>query len=101
MKILSCAVVRLLFRVAKDISRYPIGLVILGVAMLSQTARSATSYTNAVLADNPVAFWQLSETNDPSTGILPAVDCTGHGYNGTYGTTSLNGFNGIVGPQPP
>lgn len=30
----------------------------------------AGSYPHAVLADNPVAYYQLNETNDPSTGRL-------------------------------
>ncbi len=82
---------------------------ILGVAALSQTARSAPggpyptpgSYGAMVLSNNPVAFWQLNETNSPSSGTLQAFDYTGHGYNGTYGTTAQNKYNGIVAPQAP
>jgi hypothetical protein len=74
---------------------------ILGVATLSQSARSAPSYATAVLSDNPAAFWQLNETGNPSTGTLTAADSSGNGHNGTYGTTSQNGFQGILGPQPP
>jgi hypothetical protein len=76
-------------------------LLLLGVAMLSQSARAQNygtdAYSIAVLADNPVAFWQL---NDDS-GATIAADSSGHGYNATYGSGSLVGYmNGIVSPQP-
>ncbi len=34
-------------------------------------------------------------------GLVKGYDYTGNGHNVTYGTASLNGFNGIQGPQPP
>ena len=74
---------------------------ILSVSTLSQTARSAESYGAKVLTENPVAFWQLNETSDPSTGILTAVDSSPNGLNGTYGTASQNAFNYIQAPQDP
>jgi len=82
---------------------------LLGIAALPQTAHSQQSgpspgpgsFGAAVLADQPVAFWQLNETNSPSTGTLSAYDYTGSGHNGTYGADALNGFNGVLGPQPP
>jgi hypothetical protein len=67
----------------------------------------ANSFAGAVLAltNNPnnrlVGLWQLNETNDPSTGLLIAYDASGKGRSGTYGATSLNGFNGVLSPQPP
>lgn len=73
----------------------------LGMAAVSQTARSAPSYSAAVLADSPLAFWQLNDTGDPSSGTLSAADSSGHGYNGLYGTDSQNAFDGILAPQPP
>ena len=75
---------------------------ILGIATVSQTARAAGAYATAVLANNPVAFWQLDETGDPSTGTLPAVDSSGNGYDGTYGFGAYNGsLGGLTSPQPP
>lgn len=71
----------------------------LGTA-LTHTAQSA-DYATAALANNPVAFWQLNETGDPSTGTLPAADSSGNARNGTYGTGSLNGLHGYFSPQPP
>ncbi|HXS68515.1 MAG TPA: LamG-like jellyroll fold domain-containing protein, partial [Candidatus Polarisedimenticolia bacterium] len=74
---------------------------ILSVALLPQLARSAPSYAAAALSDNPIAFWQLTETNDPSGGAAQAHDSSGNGHNGLYGTTSQNAFNNVLSPQPP
>jgi hypothetical protein len=41
----------------------------------------------------------LNETNDPSTGTTVAFDFAG-GFNGVYGASMLNGFDGTVGPMP-
>ncbi|HWD91729.1 MAG TPA: LamG-like jellyroll fold domain-containing protein [Verrucomicrobiae bacterium] len=60
---------------------------------------AAGSYASAVLADNPWAYYELNETNDPSTGTAVAYDFVG-GFNGIYGTSVQNGFNGVVGPFP-
>lgn len=57
------------------------------------------SYDSAVLADNPVAYYPLNETTDPSTGTAVAFDLVG-GLNGIYGSSMLNGFNDTVGPTP-
>ena len=80
----------------------------LGVAALSQSAISqptpngASSYGVAALADNPVAYWQLDDVGDPSSGTLPAVDYSASGlYSGTYGKDSLNYYNEVESPQPP
>jgi hypothetical protein len=56
------------------------------------------SYGDAVLTNNPVAFWRLDEIADSSTNP-PAHDYVG-GNVGTYEVGSSNGFNGIVGPRP-
>lgn len=61
----------------------------------------AGSYGAMVLSENPVAFWPLTETNDPSTGILPAYDASGHNLDGLYGQYTGNGFDGVAGPQAP
>lgn len=62
---------------------------------------SSYAYGAAVLADGPLAYWPLDETNDPSTGVTPAYDASGNGYYGVYGEGTENGFNGIVGPEAP
>ena len=59
------------------------------------------SYGAYALSNNPVAYWQLSETNDPSSGQVYAYDLTGNGHNGTYGAGAKNGFNNVLSPQPP
>lgn len=56
-----------------------------------------TAYESNVLAANPLAFWRLNETNDPSTGVEVAFDYWG-GNNGTYRSAVQNAFNGIPGP---
>ncbi|HEY3862639.1 MAG TPA: LamG-like jellyroll fold domain-containing protein [Verrucomicrobiae bacterium] len=59
------------------------------------------TYGTLVLADGPVAYWPLTDLNDPSTGVSPAYDATGHGFDGVYGVDTENGFDAIAGPQPP
>lgn len=71
----------------------------LGIAVSPQSAHSATSYATAVAANNPLAFWQLNETGDASTGTLPAADTSGHGLNGTYGSLCTVGI--YLAPQAP
>lgn len=58
------------------------------------------SYGALVLSNQPVAYYRFNETNDPSTGVLPAYDSSGNGFYGLYGQNSQNGYNGIVGPEP-
>jgi hypothetical protein len=58
------------------------------------------SYEAAVIAANPIAYYRLSETNDPSSGAVINADYWG-GLNGVYANGSQNGFNGILGPVPP
>jgi len=63
-------------------------------------APQSNYYNQAVFSCAPSAFYELNELSDPSAGGVPAYDCAG-GYNGTYGATTKNGFNGISGPVPP
>jgi hypothetical protein len=58
------------------------------------------SYEAVVIAANPVAYYRLNSTNDPSTGTEPNLELLG-GFNGLYGSASQNGFNSVWGPQPP
>jgi hypothetical protein len=72
------------------------------LAVLPDPAQPASgTYGASVLSGGPVAFWQLNETNDPSTGVLPAYDASGHNLDGVYGQNTENGFNGITGPEAP
>ncbi|MGA2243864.1 MAG: LamG-like jellyroll fold domain-containing protein [Verrucomicrobiota bacterium] len=59
----------------------------------------AGSYNSAVLILDPVAYYELNETNDPSTGMAVAYDLAG-GFNGLYGTSVQNAFDGVTGPTP-
>jgi hypothetical protein len=76
------------------------GIVTSTVAPLTVTAPTAGSFAEGIFTNNPVAYWRLNETGDPSTNNSPAYDSVG-GFNAIYGPRALNGFNGIVGPQPP
>ena len=68
-------------------------------AVLTVVAAPAPgSYGNAVLTNNPVAYWRMDEMGNPATNP-PAYDYAG-GFVGTYEIGSSNGFNGIVGPRP-
>lgn len=57
-------------------------------------------YNQAILAYHPVNFYEFNELTDSSLGHQPAYD-SASGFNGTYGSTAKNGFNGILGPIPP
>jgi concanavalin A-like lectin/glucanase superfamily protein len=60
------------------------------------TVLAATPYDSAVLAANPVGYWKLNETNNPSSGTVVAVD-TMNNFNGLYGSASADG---VPGPAP-
>jgi Concanavalin A-like lectin/glucanases superfamily/Immunoglobulin I-set domain len=61
------------------------------------TPANAGAYAQAVIASGPVAFYELNETNNPTT--LPgAYDHIG-GFAGVYRATVSNAFNGVVGPR--
>lgn len=72
--------------------------IIVAPPLLAQAPGSA--YSQAVLTNKPLAYWRLNETADPSTGSLAAADASGGGFNGTYGSAAMNGFNNIAGPRP-
>jgi O-glycosyl hydrolase len=56
----------------------------------------ASPFASAVVAANPVGYWRLNETNNPSSGTVVAVDAMNH-FNGTYGSASADG---VAGPTP-
>jgi len=70
-----------------------------GVATLTVITPVPNSYESAVIALNPIAYYRLNETNDPSAGNVLANDFWG-GLNGTYGVASQNGFTPVAGPRP-
>ncbi len=69
-----------------------------GVATLTVITPVPNSYESAVIALNPIAYYRLNETNDPSGGTAIANDFWG-GLNGTYGIAAQNGFTGMAGPR--
>ena len=77
-----------------------VGSVTSSVVSLTIITPSTGSYEAAVIAANPLAYYRLSETNDPSAGGVVAHDYWG-GHNGVYGVGAQNGFNNILGPVPP
>ena len=74
--------------------------VYIDVIPLSRIPPAVGSYGALALSNGPVAFWQLNETNDPSSGFLQALDYSTNGLNATYGPLAENGFNLILSPQP-
>ncbi|HEX5400534.1 MAG TPA: LamG-like jellyroll fold domain-containing protein, partial [Verrucomicrobiae bacterium] len=52
----------------------------------------------SVQSNHVIGFWQLNETNDPSSGLLVAIDASGAGHSGVYGSSAQNAFNGVAGP---
>ena len=75
------------------------------MASLTVVNASLSGYATAVQSNQPVAFWQLNETNvNPATGNAPAFDYDG-GFTGLYGSNTFNGASPtpytVVGPTPP
>jgi hypothetical protein len=69
-------------------------------AVLTVVTPTPGSYEATLLTYNPIAYYRLNSTNDPSTGSEVNLELWG-GHNGLYGVGSQNAFNGILGPQPP
>jgi hypothetical protein len=77
------------------------GSVTSSVVTLTLVLPSGEPYESAVIAAQPVAFYELNETNDPAAGNAPAYDYAG-GYTAIYSTNVQNGnqkYN-IAGPRP-
>jgi hypothetical protein len=70
-------------------------------AIVSLATRAGGAYETAVLAAGPLAYYELNDTDDPSTGTALAADFVG-GFNGTYGAAMQNGNPSydIHGPVP-
>jgi uncharacterized repeat protein (TIGR03806 family) len=56
----------------------------------------STPFVNAVIAEQPVAYWQLNETGSTSGGTLAAQDAM-NSFNGVYGSASADGLAGFPG----
>jgi hypothetical protein len=63
-------------------------------AALTVVAPSGKPYEAAVRAANPIAYWRLNESGDPSSDTLAAFNYLG-GLNGTYRPGSLPGVTGL------
>lgn len=57
--------------------------------------QTCPSYSSAVIADAPVAYWRL---NDPSG--TTATDSSGNGHNGTYSNVTLNATGALSSCDP-
>ncbi|HZO94208.1 MAG TPA: LamG domain-containing protein [Candidatus Baltobacteraceae bacterium] len=55
------------------------------------TPAPATGYAGTVQADHPVVYYRTNETSGTT-----AVDSSGHGYSGTYGSSVTLGGTGLV-----
>jgi hypothetical protein len=64
------------------------------LAFPTQGQAGSPTYQAAILADNPIAYWPLNDTNTTS---LAAVDLTGN-FNGTYGTNAVLAQPGPASP---
>jgi hypothetical protein len=85
------------------LGKNPVGTTLSSNATLTVVTAVANSYESSVLANNPLLFWKLNETNaDPASGTAVASDYVS-GYNGLYGTGTQDGYPSydILGPQPP
>jgi hypothetical protein len=52
---------------------------------------SINAYSAAVLADSPIVYYRTNETSGTT-----AVDSSGHGYNGTYGSSVVLGNANLI-----
>ncbi len=77
-----------------------LGVATSSVASVTVIVPTPGSYDAAVMANIPLAYWTLNETNNPASGSVVATDYGG-GFNGVYQTNAQNGYNGIAGPRPP
>lgn len=66
-----------------------VAALVLGTGLAAPTVFAGDQYAATILADSPVGYWRLGES-DPS---MPAADATGNGNDGTY-------FGGVMLGQP-
>lgn len=60
-------------------------------ALATDPTPPPSSYSGTVLADSPVAYYRMNETSGTT-----ATDSSGHGYNGTFGSSVALGGAGLV-----
>ena len=60
-------------------------------AAVGRATHSIQAYSAAVLADSPIVYYRMNETSGTT-----AADSSGHGYNGTYGTSVVLGNASVV-----
>jgi Concanavalin A-like lectin/glucanases superfamily/Immunoglobulin I-set domain len=78
------------------INSYKILLSALMLLVYSITARADYSYSNAVAALSPVAYWPLEETNQPPSNAATNLGTVGSAYNGFYGSGMTLGVTGAL-----
>jgi Concanavalin A-like lectin/glucanases superfamily/YDG domain/Immunoglobulin I-set domain len=76
------------------------GVTTSSVTPLTVVASPTNTFAQAVVAAQPVAYWRLDETANPNPGPASAFDYYG-GFTGTYGINTMNGGNGVAGPETP
>ena len=76
---------------------YKIAVSALMLLISSILARADLSYSNAVAALNPVAYWPLEETNQPPLNLATNLGTAGAAYNGFYGSGVTLGVAGALG----
>ena len=92
--------------VAGNIGNYSVvitnsaGSVTSSIVALSVITPTGGAYESLMLSMNPLAYYRLNETADPSTGTTVANEYFG-GHAGLYGAGASNGFNAVFGPRPP
>ncbi|HEX4263048.1 MAG TPA: LamG-like jellyroll fold domain-containing protein [Verrucomicrobiae bacterium] len=78
------------------INSYKILMSSLMILFGSIMARADYSYSNAVVALNPVAYWPLEETNQPPSNLATNLGTVGSPYNGFYGSGVTLGITGAL-----
>lgn len=66
------------------------------LSMSAVVARADLSYSNAVAALGPVAYWPLQETNQPPSNFATNLGTAGAAFNGYYGSAVTLGAAGAL-----
>jgi hypothetical protein len=77
-------------------NRYKIIISSLMILISTIMARADLSYSNAIVALNPVAYWPLEETNLPPGNLATNLGTVGANYNGFYGSGVTLGVAGAL-----
>lgn len=76
--------------------QYKIAVSSLMILISAIIARADLSYSNAVMALNPVAYWPLEETNQPPLNVATNLGTAGGAYDGFYGGGVTLGVTGAL-----